>query len=118
MARFCESYSELIRCRGSNGWSANQGALANGTNDQWAIANTPWSWGHFTRKEIPNHFAIAEGWAVGDMYAESVIASTNPNRVVWMSGTINAPGSPPGLGQGGMYVKSESRIRKRCADQL
>lgn len=72
------------------------------------------SWGHFTRKELPNHFAIAEGWTIGDMYQESVIASTNPNRATWVrleihqgkgiitlltcieqaSGAINAPGSP------------------------
>lgn len=89
---------------GSNGWSANHDALNNGTNDLWAVGNTPWSWGHFTRKEIPNHFAIAEGFTVGDMYQEAVIASTNPNRVTWMSGTINAPGSPPAPGEGGMYI--------------
>jgi len=73
---------------GSNGWDANHAALGQDTNVNWPGGNTPWSWGHYTRKELPNHFAIAEGWTVGDMYQESVIASTNPNRVSWVSGTI------------------------------
>jgi len=90
---------------GSNGWDANHDALNGDKNDNWPVANTPWSWGHFTRESIPNHFAIAEGYTVGDMYQESVIASTSPNRVSWVSGTINVqPGSPPSPDQGGMYI--------------
>lgn len=90
---------------GSNGWDDNHAALNKDQNDNWPVGNTPWSWAHFTRKDIPNHFAIAEGYTVGDMYAESVIASTNPNRVSWVSGTINVqPGSPPSLDAGGMCI--------------
>ncbi|TPX12391.1 uncharacterized protein E0L32_006803 [Thyridium curvatum] len=86
---------------GSNGWNANQLAMNHGANDMWAIKNTPWSWGHFRRSDIPVHFDIAEGWTIGDMYQESVIASTNPNRVTWVSGSINAPGSPQNKSEGG-----------------
>lgn len=108
----------------AQGWQENQGALNGDLNDHWAIENTPWSWGeqsscnyqtgkltfiaspkgYYTRDDLPNHFAIAEGWAVGDMYQESVIASTNPNRVSWVSGSINAPGSPQSPSEGGMYI--------------
>jgi phospholipase C len=35
------------------------------------------------------------------MYQEGVIASTNPNRVTWMSGSINVPGGPQRPDQGG-----------------
>lgn len=38
------------------------------------------------------------------MYFRSVIASTNPNRVSWISGSINAPGSPQSPDEGGMYI--------------
>ena len=39
------------------------------------------------------------------MYQESVIASTNPNRVSWVSGTINVqPGSPVPEDDGGVYI--------------
>ena len=89
---------------GSNSWTENHAALAGDKNDNWPVGNTPWSWGHFRREDIPNHFAIAEGYTIGDMYAESVIASTNPNRVSWVSGTINAPGSPAGVDAGGMTI--------------
>ena len=53
---------------------------------------------------MPNHFAIAEGFTVGDMYMEGVMASTSPNRVTWVSGTINTPGSPPSSDDGGVYL--------------
>lgn len=89
---------------GSNDWQANHDALNGGVNDMWALGNTPWSWGYYQRSDLPTHFAIAEGWTVGDMYQESVIASTNPNRVTWMSGSINAPGSPQSSSEGGMYI--------------
>lgn len=46
----------------------------------WATMNTPNSLGFFMRNDIPTQFAIAEAFTVADMYAESVIASTNPNR--------------------------------------
>jgi phospholipase C len=53
---------------GDNGWTDNHAALNYDQNNQWAIKNTPWSWGYFKRSDIPVHFAIAEGWTVGDMY--------------------------------------------------
>ncbi len=102
---------------GSNGWQENQLALNHGLNNHWAVNNTPYSWGHFKRSDIPVHFAIADGWTIGDMYQvralllmshamfshrqESVIASTNPNRVTWVSGSINVPGSPQKQSDGG-----------------
>jgi phospholipase C len=53
---------------GDNGWTDNHAALNGDLNNQWALKNTPWSWGYFKRNDIPVHFAIAEGWTVGDMY--------------------------------------------------
>jgi len=35
---------------------------------------------------------------------ESVIASTDPNRASWVTGSINAPGSPQNPDQGGMLI--------------
>lgn len=94
---------EATQCMeaGDNGWSSNHAALNGGLNNHWATNNTPWSWGHFQRSDIPVQFAIAEGWTVGDMYQEAVIAATNPNRVTWASGSINVPGSPQNASQGG-----------------
>lgn len=56
---------------GDNGWQDNHAALNGGLNNHWATNNTPYSWGHFQRSDIPVQFAIADGWTVGDMYQVS-----------------------------------------------
>ncbi|KAK0522604.1 hypothetical protein OC834_006223 [Tilletia horrida] len=89
---------------GSNGWAANHGAWNQGEIDQWAIKNTPYSLGYYKRQDIPLHFALAEGWTVGDMYSQSVIASTQPNRVSWLSGSINVPGGKQTTNEGGPTI--------------
>ncbi|KIK54163.1 hypothetical protein GYMLUDRAFT_917793 [Collybiopsis luxurians FD-317 M1] len=85
---------------GSNSWGENHAALASGQNDLWVEANTPQSWGHFRRSDIPVQFAITEGWSIGDMYQQGVIAATNPNRVIWQTGSIAAPGGNVNTTQG------------------
>ncbi|KAJ3984886.1 phosphoesterase family-domain-containing protein [Lentinula detonsa] len=93
---------------GSNGWAENHAALASGQNDLWVEANMPQSWGHFRRSDIPVHFAIAEGWTVGDMYQQGVIASTNPNRVIWQTGTVAASGGNVNTTQGPVLDNNET----------
>ncbi|KAJ6160509.1 phosphoesterase family-domain-containing protein [Penicillium chermesinum] len=95
-----------IQCMaaGSNGYTENQAALNGDLNNHWARNNTPWSWGYLKRSDIPIHFAIAEAWTSGDMYQESQITATNPNRVTLVSGSINVPGGPQNPSQGGPYI--------------
>lgn len=97
------SFLDATQCMvaGDNGWKDNHAALNGGLNNHWATNNTPWSWGHFKRSDIPVQYSIADAWTIGDMYQESVIASTNPNRVTWASGSINVPGSPQTASEGG-----------------
>ncbi|KAL2003706.1 hypothetical protein VTN02DRAFT_2609 [Thermoascus thermophilus] len=99
-------WPDAIQCMvaGDNGYQDNQAAINKGLNNHWARNNTPWSWGYFKRSDIPVHFAIAEGWTCGDMYQESQIASTNPNRVTLVSGSVNVPGGPQSPDQGGVYL--------------
>ena len=78
---------------GDNGYKSNHLALNGDLNNHWAINNTPWSWGYFKRDELPVHFAMAEGYTISDMYQEGQMTATNPNRVTWVSGTINATGA-------------------------
>lgn len=89
------NWSEATQCMvaGSNGYDANHLALNGDLNNHWATENTPWSWGYFKREELPVHFAMAEGYTVNDMYQEGQITATNPNRVTWVSGSINATGA-------------------------
>ncbi|PHH74029.1 hypothetical protein CDD80_3412 [Ophiocordyceps camponoti-rufipedis] len=86
---------------GSNGWFENHAAWNQGANNRWAVDNTPWSIGFYKRCDVPVQWALADGWIVADMYQESVVASTSPNRVTWISGSINVPGSPQRPDQGG-----------------
>ncbi|KIK54174.1 hypothetical protein GYMLUDRAFT_249774 [Collybiopsis luxurians FD-317 M1] len=74
---------------GSNAWGENHAALASGQN---AKANTPQSWGHFRRSDVPVQFAVSEGWTIGDMYQQGVISDTDPNRIIWQTGSIAIPG--------------------------
>ena len=89
---------------GQNSFQNNHACLNNDLNDRWALNNTPLSWAHFQRKDIPTHFGIAEAWTIGDMYQEGVIAATEPNRVTWMTGSINCPGGPQTPDQGGAVL--------------
>ncbi|WFD24808.1 phospholipase C [Malassezia equina] len=93
-----EEYEKATDCvlGGTNAWQQNQAAWNKGKNNKWAEFNTPYSIGYFKRKELPVHFAIAEEFLVGDAYYESIISASDTNRAVWVSGTINSPGSPPG----------------------
>lgn len=104
----------------------------------WVEKNTPFSHGYFKRKDIPVHWDIADGWTVQDMYTvsircgcvesqvlevsqylhvylqhslvqESILAATDPNRVHWMSGTVNVPGTPTNPdGSGGMILDNNA----------
>ncbi|KAJ5351714.1 hypothetical protein N7452_000688 [Penicillium brevicompactum] len=99
-------WHDAIQCltAGSNGYKENQQSLNNGSNNHWVTKNTPWSWGYLKRQDIPVQYAIAEGWTAGDMYQESQITATNPNRVTLVSGSINVPGSPQSKDEGGVYI--------------
>jgi phospholipase C len=93
---------------GSNDWAQNHAALDSGQNDLWAELNKPQSWSHFRRSDIPVHFAIAEGWTIGDMYQEGVIASTEPNRIIWQTGSIGAAGGNVQTTQGPVLDNNDS----------
>ncbi|KAK9487019.1 phosphoesterase family-domain-containing protein [Lipomyces starkeyi] len=104
------SYTQSTECiiAGSNDWTPNHNSWNFGKINGWVTNNTAWSWGHLKRSDIPTHFSIVEGWTLSDMYQESVIGPTNPNRVTWVSGTININGSYPGNPEvnGGPYIEN------------
>ncbi|UKZ57531.1 hypothetical protein TrVGV298_011389 [Trichoderma virens] len=97
------NWSEATQCMvsGSNSWQENHAAWNNGSNDHWAVGNSPYSIGFYKRQDIPIQFSLADNFVVGDMYQEGVVAATNPNRVTWLSGSVNAPGGPQSPDQGG-----------------
>ena len=86
--------------------NAEQGAQnANGTDHSWETQHEAWNgglmnaWytakgietlGHFTRSDIPFHYALADAYTIGDGYHCSVLSATGPNRTYLWGGTINA----------------------------
>lgn len=52
--------------------------------------------GHYRRADLPYHFALADNFTVCDRYFCSVFGPTNPNRIMLMSGTVDAEGTKGG----------------------
>jgi phospholipase C len=70
-----------------------------GKMDQWLPAhrkadgeNGPYVMGYHTRADIPFQFALAEAFTICDAYHCSVFGPTWPNRMYWMTGTIDPDG--------------------------
>jgi phospholipase C len=57
--------------------------------------------GYYNREDIPVHHALADAFTLCDNYHCSVLGPTYPNRLYWMSGTID----PDGL-NGGPLVET------------
>jgi phospholipase C len=67
---------------------------------------------YFKRQDIPTHWDVADGYTIADMYTESILAATDPNRISWMSGTVNNPGTPSNPdGSGGMMLDNSKCLR-------
>jgi phospholipase C len=79
----------------SHEWEVQHAAWNGGKMDQWVAAhrkadgaNGPFVMGHYTRADIPFHFALAEAFTICDAYHCSVLGPTNPNRHYWQTGAI------------------------------
>ncbi|BBA32466.1 phospholipase C, phosphocholine-specific [Methylocaldum marinum] len=53
----------------------------------WAKAKTQYSMGYYTREEAPFQWALAEAFTICDNYFCSVQSGTDPNRIVFWSGS-------------------------------
>ena len=87
----------------SHAWSVQHEAWNRGDMDRWLPAhrkadgeNGPYCMGYHTRQDIPFQFALAESFTLCDEYFCSVMGPTWPNRMYWMTGTIDAEGSGGG----------------------
>jgi phospholipase C len=87
----------------SHAWAVQHEVWNYGEMDLWLPAhrkadgaNGPYCMGYYTRSDIPFQFALAESFTLCDQYFCSVMGPTWPNRMYWMTGTID----PDGLGGG------------------
>ena len=84
----------------THSWGPQHHAWNNGEMDQWVnvhiaangIANGPATMGYYTEQDIPIHRALADAFTVCDHYFCSVLGPTDPNRLYWISGTIDPEG--------------------------
>lgn len=83
----------------SHAWQVQHEAWNEGRMDRWLAAhrkadgaNAPYVMGYYTRADIPFQFALAEAFTVCDNYHCSVLGPTWPNRMYWMTGTIDPEG--------------------------
>ncbi|GAN90410.1 phospholipase C [Gluconobacter frateurii M-2] len=91
----------------SHAWDVQHQAWNGGKMDGWASAhraadgvNGPFTMGYFKRDDIPFHYALAEAFTICDSYHCSVLGPTGPNRLYYMSGTIDADGRSGGPATG------------------
>lgn len=87
----------------SHAWAVQHAAWNNGNMDRWVGAhrhadgeNGPYCMGYYTRADIPFQFALAETFTICDEYFCSVMGPTWPNRMYWMTGTIDPEGNDGG----------------------
>ncbi|WP_158909615.1 alkaline phosphatase family protein [Granulicella sp. L56] len=83
----------------SHAWAVQHEAWNNGRMDQWLQAHRkadglhgPYCMGYYTREDIPFQFALAETFTICDAYHCSLLGPTWPNRMYWMTGTIDPEG--------------------------
>ncbi|SKB93200.1 phospholipase C [Parapedobacter luteus] len=68
-----------------------QAAWNQGKYGFWPLFKTPYSMAYYTREEIPFQYAMAEYFAICDAYYCSVATGTDPNRIVFWSGSVHDP---------------------------
>ena len=83
----------------SHAWAVQHSAWNNGAMDNWLPAhraadgvNGPYVMGYYERADIPFQFALADAFTVCDNSFCSVMGPTWPNRLYWMTGTIDPNG--------------------------
>ena len=83
----------------SHAWAVQHQAWNHGKMNQWLPAHRaadglhgPYCMGYYTREDIPFQFALAEAFTLCDNYHCSVMGPTWPNRMYWMTGTIDPEG--------------------------
>ncbi|HVX42741.1 MAG TPA: alkaline phosphatase family protein [Mycobacteriales bacterium] len=83
----------------SHAWQVQHDAWNGGKMDNWLPAhraadgaNGPFVMGYHTRADLPFQFALAEAFTICDAYHCSLMGPTWPNRMMWMTGTVDADG--------------------------
>ncbi len=94
----------------SHSFATQHASWNGGKMDNWLGAHrkadgvkAPYVMGYHTRDDIPFQFALAEAFTICDGYFCSVMGPTWPNRMYWMTGTIDPEGK-----YGGPLIKNKA----------
>lgn len=68
-------------------FSDMQAAWNQGKYGFWPLFKTPYSMAYYTREEIPFQYAMAESFTICDAYFCSIATGTDPNRIIFWSGS-------------------------------
>ncbi|MFS8973338.1 phospholipase C, phosphocholine-specific [Cupriavidus necator] len=68
-------------------FSDAQAAWNQGKFGMWPKYKKPYSMGYYKRDDIPFQFALAEAFTICDAYHCSITTGTDPNRIVFFSGS-------------------------------
>jgi len=72
-------------------YSDAQAAWNQGSFGLWPKFKTDYSMGYYKREDIPFQFALAEAFTICDAYHCSITTGTDPNRIVFWSGSAHDP---------------------------
>jgi phospholipase C len=83
----------------NHSWEVQHASWNGGRMDGWLAAhrqadgkNGPFAMGYYTRDDIPFQWALAEAFTICDGYHSSIMGPTWPNRMYWMTGTVDPEG--------------------------
>ncbi|MHB1777120.1 MAG: phospholipase C [Acidimicrobiales bacterium] len=90
----------------SHAWTAQHACWHHGAMDAFVTTHTSPEYegpdngvltmGYYTRSDLPFYYALAEAFTICDGYHCSVLGPTDPNRLLWLSGTIDPEGHAGG----------------------
>ncbi|HTV73273.1 MAG TPA: alkaline phosphatase family protein [Candidatus Acidoferrales bacterium] len=87
----------------SHAWDAQHDSLNGGKMDGWVTTHRarngtsgPLTMGYYTRADLPFYHALADAFTICDAYHCSVLGPTYPNRLYYMSATIDPSGAGGG----------------------
>ncbi len=70
-----------------HGFTDTQAAWNQGKYGFWPLYKTPYSMAYYTREEVPFQYAMAELFTICDAYHCSIATGTDPNRIMFWSGS-------------------------------
>ena len=98
-------FHSTIQCLSDldHSWGATHNAINSGWNNGWVSAKGTETMAFYNRSDIPYYYALADNFTICDEYHCSILTSTDPNRVFFMTGWND----PDDLGGGPLIDNTE-----------